>query len=107
MDSLTLDCYGTQVTTCGTQPSRMDFKMLPPQLTAKFKTNRKIQDCGFNIMVTCVDSSAYFQPGCSSPHDHITRREDSALYHWVYERGTHTYLDISCMSLADACMQFL
>jgi len=36
-------------------------------LQVEFKTNRKIEDCGVNIEVTCVSPNFFFSPECTSP----------------------------------------
>ena len=98
VDSLTRDCYGTQITTCGPMdqietcgrdiPPELtvlaDAKMgesgNPAQLDVTFKTNRKIGDCGFNIFVLCGKIGNFNPPpDCTNPG----KKRDLSSYNTV------------------------
>jgi len=75
VDSLTLSrvVYNTSTTSCGVQDPFDDFEVpdvnndFRATLQVEFKTNRKIEDCGVNIEVTCVSPNFFFSPECTSP----------------------------------------
>lgn len=75
VDSLTLSrvVYNTSTTSCGVQDPFNDFEVpdvnndFRATLQVEFKTNRKIEDCGVNIEVTCVSPNFFFSPECTSP----------------------------------------
>ena len=92
VDSLTMyrPIYGNGSVsiTCGAVEGFIGFEL--SSLLVEFKTNRKIEDCGFRIFVTCTDQELSFSQGCTTPNEPTEqkrkRREGLQVrFQWIQE----------------------